>query len=318
MTVALVSAGAVAFVATAAMIQFGRRIGFVDLPDGALKDHTGSPVPLGGVGVIGGLVAGLALADMWDPGLGLSVLVVFVVGLVDDRIGLSPLSRLLLVAAAGLVLAVFSPGVEGPWSTLAAVGLVLVSVNSVNLLDGLDGLAGSVTAIGALGLAWFGSIVGIDDPWAPTLLAAALLGFLVFNLHPARSFLGDNGAYVVGVTLAWAVLRIGQTWTAGLVATALLGVPLLELGATVFRRLLDRAPLFSGDRDHVYDRMRRSGVPVARVSLGFASAQTAWIVIVVGVWALLGEVTAVISALVGGSVIVVAAGRMALPEPEAG
>jgi UDP-N-acetylmuramyl pentapeptide phosphotransferase/UDP-N-acetylglucosamine-1-phosphate transferase len=292
------------------MVRVGRMIGFVDVPDGVLKDHTGAPVPLGGAGVLAGLAVGLTIAGSVDPGLAVAVATVFVVGLADDRLSLSPVVRLLAVAVAGALLVVFSPSVSGVWASLAGVGLVLVSVNSVNLLDGLDGLAGSVTSVGAIGLVWFGLTVGAQQAWEPAVLSAAIVGFLALNLPPARSFLGDNGAYVIGVTLAWSVLHVSGTWVEGLVAAALLGVPVLDMGSTIARRLREGSPLFTGDRGHFYDRMRSRGSSVGAICLAYSATQAAWMAVVMIVWAAWGEVPALITALVGGLAVVAAGSRV--------
>lgn len=298
------------------MVRVGHTIGFVDVPDGVLKDHSGAPVPLGGAGVLAGLAVGLTIAGSVDPGLAAALATVFVLGLVDDRLGLSPAVRLLAVSLSGALLVALSPSISGVWAGLAGVGLVLVSVNSVNLLDGLDGLAASVTSVGAIGLVGFGSIVGAEQAWAPAVLAAAIVGFLALNLPPARSFLGDNGAYVIGVALAWSVLHVSASWVEGLVAAALIGVPVLDMGSTIARRLREGSPLFSGDRGHLYDRLRSRDTSVGAIAVAYSLAQAVWVVVVTIAWASLGEVVALITALVGGLAVVVVGSRVWLADPD--
>src|SRR5690606_20911231 len=126
------------------------------------------------------------------------------------------------------------------------------------------GSVATVVLVGLAGLSW---VLGGDPSWwLPLVGAAALVGFLVWNLPPARLYLGDGGAYVVGVTIAWSVLRAADDWPTALVAVALVGVPFLDLGVAILGRLVARAPVFAGDRSHTYDRLHARGWPVGRVA----------------------------------------------------
>lgn len=291
---ALGTALTVSVVLTGLSRLVGERIGFVDRPDSDLKTHQGAPVPLGGVGVLGGLHAGLAALGVWDLGLVVGTVAVFTLGLVDDRIGLTPGTRIIGVSLSGLALAFLSDSADGLWVGMAAIVCVLALVNSVNLLDGIDGLAGAVTSVAAVGVAWFGSALEVESGWVPLLLAGAIAGFMFFNLPPARVFLGDNGAYVIGVTLAWAVVHNSTDWISGLVAFGLIGVPLMDLGATVFRRMQKGRPLFAGDRDHLYDRLSRRYRGPYAVVLVYSAVQAAWIGYVLLLWSVVGGVAALI------------------------
>jgi len=115
----------------------------------------------------------------------------------------------------------------------------------------------------------------------PLVLAAALAGFLPFNWHPARVFLGDNGAYTIGTVLAFATMIVspdglGVSW---LIALVPLGVFLVDFVATILRRLLAGKALFTGDRSHLYDQLRDRGVPVKTVALMAVAAQAVFAVL---------------------------------------
>ncbi len=308
--VGVATAGLLAAAVGWMMVRLGPRLGVVDLPDGDLKPHTGQPVPLGGVGLMFGLHVGLAGAGELDPGLLAATGLAFLLGLVDDIRGLSPLVRLIGATVSGVVLVALSDLVSGWPASLAAVGLVVLAVNAINLFDGLDALASSVGAVAAIGLAVYAVVLDIAEPLLPVVLAAALAGVLVFNWPPARLYLGDNGAYVLGVTLAWAVLRTSTEWDTGLLGVALIGVPLLDLGVTLVRRLVAGQPLFAGDRDHSYDRLHRRWGSVVRVVASMSLVQVLWsaAIILVYVW---GGVTValVVTAGMGISVIGVAAAQ---------
>ena len=298
---------AIAFLVCWAMLAVGKHTGFVDHPDRErLKLHSGSPVPLGGVAVMAGLHLGLAAAGAFDYALFVATSIVWVVGLVDDRKGLAPLWRVAASVLGGGALVVIGGFTSGLVAGIAGVALVVVALNAVNLLDGLDALAASVTAIGAVGLSAFAATQGLSGAWIGALLAAALVGFLVWNFPPARLFLGDNGAYVVGVTLAWLALRASSDWITGVVGVALIGVPLLDLAAIILRRTVARAPLLTGDRDHSYDRLRQSGFSVGAVAATYSLAQAVWVAVLISVSVLFGDVLAVVVALVlGGSTVLV-------------
>ena len=266
-------------------IRLGPKIGYLDRPDDpVLKTHEHPAVPLGGVGVF----LGVNIAAMTRGGLDTTLLVVtgivLVLGLIDDRRGLPPLVRLFveLVAALVLVLGSSRSG-EGPLEVILGLILVIFAINAVNLFDGLDGLAGSVAVVTALGLAWLAVSRGLDAEM-PLELAAAVGGFLVFGWYPAKVFLGDAGAYVVGVLLASIILETGAGGTVQLIVTAaLLGVFALDLVVTLLRRRLAGDPMFLGDRSHIYDQLRDRGWSVQVVALGMAAAQAAIVLIVVGV-----------------------------------
>lgn len=294
--VGVATAFAVSLVVCWSMVRLGRRLGFVDRPDEAgLKTHQGTVPPLGGVGVYSGLHAGLLWAGLFNWPLFWATSTVFLVGLVDDRVGLRPYLRLLAAAGAGVILGL---GLDGrPESVLFGAVAVVVAVNAVNLLDGLDLLSGSVSMAGALGLSLLAVLRGAGQPLGGLVLAAALVGFLAHNWPPARLFLGDNGAYVTGVALAYLALGSGDTWTSRLAALAVLGVPVGDLVITVARRSLRRASLFAGDRDHTYDRLHSKMASVLAVSTIFAVAQLVWSALIVGIDVALSSLTALVVAV---------------------
>ncbi|MDP8959199.1 MAG: undecaprenyl/decaprenyl-phosphate alpha-N-acetylglucosaminyl 1-phosphate transferase, partial [Actinomycetota bacterium] len=301
--VGLVLALAVALAVSAAALRLGPRLGYLDVPDDPLlKAHQVPAVPLGGVAIFLGVHLGMAVTGRVDLGLMAASGLVLALGLVDDRLGVSPVVRLLIESAAGVVLVLVAavPLAPGPLGLVAGTVLVVVCVNAVNLFDGLDGLAGSSAMVAAIGLSWLGAARGLEGSFG-LMLAAALAGFLVYNWHPARIFLGDNGAYVVGLFLAYGIMRVSpQGLGLGLlVAAGLLGVFALDLAVTVLRRRLNGRPLFAGDRSHVYDQLRDREVPVWRVALSAAAAEGAFVVLVLAIDRLVSEPVALAILAVG-------------------
>jgi UDP-GlcNAc:undecaprenyl-phosphate/decaprenyl-phosphate GlcNAc-1-phosphate transferase len=229
------------------------RLGVVDHP-GPLKTHR-SPVPyLGGVAVFLGLVVGPI-----DAGRLLLLIpygAALVLGVVDDARGLPPRARLAAEAAIGIGAAVVVPG---PAVVKAATAvLVVVLLNAVNLLDGQDGLAAGACLVSGAAFA----ILGGDAEMIGLALAGALAAFLVFNAPPARMYLGDGGAYLVGTVLATlpALTEHGTTeWSVWIATPLIVGLPLADTAIAIVRRLLARRPLFLGDRSHVYDQLVDQG-----------------------------------------------------------
>lgn len=289
-------------------VWMGPRVGYVDRPDRSeLTAHERPAVPLGGVGIF----LAIHLASLWEENVDVPLLaassIVLVLGLVDDRVGLSPAIRLIveLVAAVTLVVMASYPA-AGPLFAVLAVVVIVTAINAVNLLDGLDGLAGLSAFVTALGLAWVFSGRGLDS-LPPLLLAAALAGFLLLNWHPARVFLGDGGSYLTGLVLAHLILGSGTSTGEVLVALGLLGVFAVDLVASIARRLLSGGRLFEGDRRHLYDQLLERGlnVPGVAVAFGVAQAVLAGVVVFVdhslttwaGVAVLLGLMMTVLAAL---------------------
>jgi UDP-GlcNAc:undecaprenyl-phosphate GlcNAc-1-phosphate transferase len=252
----------------------GTALGLVDQPHTDLKIHP-HPVPaLGGAAVVAASAGAVAL-EAHDIAWGVAggVLVGFAGGLVDDALPLPAAVRILILAAAGGLVGLGSPlGTTG--ISAGVIGLVLLVVacsNAVNILDGQDGLAGGLAAIAALGLAGLAARTG--EPATVVLAlatAGSLVGFLLWNWPRARIFLGNGGAYGVGIVLAYLAARVtaAEGWPGFLAAGACLGVFAFEVLFTAARRLLTGGSITAGDRLHSYDLLSRS-VGRHRSTIGF-------------------------------------------------
>jgi UDP-GlcNAc:undecaprenyl-phosphate GlcNAc-1-phosphate transferase len=299
MTTAMV-AFLVAFLAgagvTAVMPRIAFRLGAVDLPDGYRKIH-GVAIPrLGGVGVFAGflmpmlvLLVGfrdnlVALPILQDMPTFLSILagalVVLLMGAWDDirpvRAGVKILCQLLaaeVAMAGGLVIWRLSlPFVGevglGPLAIPLTLFWFLGCMNAINLLDGMDGLAGGVSLIVCVTMALAGWLMG--NPTGTLLmgcLGGGIFGFLVFNFHPARIFLGDSGSNVIGFLIAALGLitsRKGEAAVALVVPVLALGVPIIDTGLAILRRWSQRLPLSAPDRQHIHHRLLSMGLTQRR------------------------------------------------------
>jgi UDP-GlcNAc:undecaprenyl-phosphate GlcNAc-1-phosphate transferase len=306
---------AVATVATPACARLALRRGWVDRP-GERKAHA-APIPyLGGVAVFAAVALGIAAAYPWVPGrldpheLGsLFVLAacMLALGIYDDLRDLRAPLKLLGQVAIGVATWVvgFQIGkVELPlgWaiaggplvSLLLTVGWIVVLTNAFNLIDGMDGLASGLAIITALTL--FLLATGQNELGAAFValaLAAALAGFLRFNLPPARIFLGDAGAMSIGYTLAvLSIMGFQKSSTAMVVAVPLLtaAIPVLDTALAVVRRLrgavrqhgprgmrpadIVRA-LMRGDRGHLHHLLLRTGLSPTRALFTLYAASAA-------------------------------------------
>lgn len=194
-------------------------------------------------------------------------------GALDDRFRLRPwgqfcfpLAACFLVAAAGIGISrITNPFGDvltlAPWASVTfTVVWLLGTTYTTKLLDGLDGLVTGITAIGAALIAALSLTTRYYQPDVAVIalaLAGAAAGFLVFNFHPARIFLGEGGSTLCGFLLGILAIISG-----GKVATALLvlGVPAVDAALVIGQRLVHRAPVFSGDRLHLHYRLLDFGL----------------------------------------------------------
>lgn len=297
-------AAAVTFVLTPAVAALARRLGVLDVPGGR-RIHE-SPVPrIGGVAVFGGLAIGALVYGLsfgWEQfrwvhnellAFLLPCLLVFGVGLVDDVRGLGPTAKLLgqAVAATFLIQSGFvvddlanpfgRPISLGPAAYPVTLLWFLAVTNAFNLIDGIDGLLTTVAFAALLGCA---AIAFHGDRQAIAILslalAGALLGFLPWNWHPARVFLGDSGSLVIGLAIAALSIKVcrnpitptAPNGTLAIHAPLLLcALPLAETTLTVARRFVSGRPFFVGDRSHIHHVLLNKGLTVRRATVSLAT-----------------------------------------------
>jgi len=269
LVVAAVAAGLTAL-AVPLCIVLARRTGVMDRP-GHLKVHR-DPVPyLGGLAVFAGMVAG---AVGHHPVTLVPVAGALALGVLDDRFDLDPRLRLVGQVAVGAGIAATQPLHLAGWSgALLLVVVTVVLINGCNLLDGLDLLAAGV----GLGLAV--GFAGLDTGTGRYLgasLAGATVAFLAYNRPPARIYLGDGGSYLLGASatvLLAGVWAPGVPTPTGVLALALVAVPVAELACAVLRRRRQGRSLLAGDRGHPYDRLVDRGWPRPAASAVYIGAE---------------------------------------------
>jgi UDP-GlcNAc:undecaprenyl-phosphate GlcNAc-1-phosphate transferase len=296
------AAAGVSFVTTPFIATVARRLGWIDRPSDR-KVHPRPTPTAGGLALFLGVTAGLGVSrgvpflstlhqtssDVEAALLGAAV--VLVLGTIDDTKGVSALGKLAgqILAAGVLVLLgvqllfFYFPG-QGIVSLDPTVAVpltilwIVVMMNAVNLIDGLDGLAAGMVAIGAI--AFFLYMVrapGVDGaPTTAALLSAVVagsaIGFLPWNFWPAKIFMGDSGAMLLGLLLAVAAISgvgrnpsppAGGDFAVFAIPIALpllvLAIPLVDVVFAVVRRVRKRSGIMHPDKEHIHHHLMEIG-----------------------------------------------------------
>jgi len=279
---------ALVLVLTPAVGGMARRLGAVDRPEARRLNR--QPVPrLGGLALFFGIfVPALAFLDLSHEarGLLLGAAVATIVGAIDDFRGLDWWEKL-----AGQVVAASIPVGFGIWVhrfTFPVVGIhvlpkwvgmplsvlwIVAIMNMVNFLDGLDGLAAGVSAISAFTFALIALSLPrpeIQSALLSAIVLGAALGFLRHNFYPARIFMGDSGALLLGFVLAVIPLQ-GLLKTASIVTLffplLVLAVPIVDTTFVVARRLKHGEKVFVADQAHLHYRFLRRGFSQVRATV---------------------------------------------------
>lgn len=275
--IALLSAFVVAYLLVPVSIKIAHHIGAIDQPD-KRKVHSRAMPRLGGLAIfISFMLCIILLIKVSGPFTGIiwGAGIVFLVGMLDDVLQLSPWVKLAgQIVAAGVAVhfGVVVNFVTNPFNGMLGLGyfsipLTLVWIvgvtNAINLIDGLDGLAAGVSSIaaatmGVVALIQGQSMVAI----VAFLLVASILGFLPFNFHPARTFMGDGGSNFLGFILGCLAVT-GLTKSAALISLlmpiVILGIPIFDTFFAIIRRINNKAPIFRPDKNHLHHRLMAMG-----------------------------------------------------------
>ena len=285
---------AVTMLATPLVKRLAVKLNAIDYPSSRRINTV--PVPrMGGVAIFCGLIAALIAQyvgttyfdwpvvfiphpkmDVDYRLLGVSALVVFLTGLIDDLKSLKPIQKLVgqivaasIAAAAGLLIGdivnPFGPGeLALGWLAYPITVVYLVAfANIINLIDGLDGLAAGITAIASISLFVLTLMSGrLDAAALAVALAGCCVGFLRFNFNPASIFMGDSGALTLGFLLG-VVALLGVTRTAALttliVPLIVAGVPIIDTFAAIIRRRRGHTSIGQADKGHIQHRLISQG-----------------------------------------------------------
>jgi UDP-GlcNAc:undecaprenyl-phosphate GlcNAc-1-phosphate transferase len=292
MTLLIVIAASTLLSALATFIysQVGERLGWVQNPGGRRR-HVKAVARIGGVGLFTGFFSVAAALFLFAPpkpehylpliGVLSGAAFVFLGGLLDDKYELKAgpqfaiqiVAALIAIAATVWIEVVTLPGQTNPtifpWyiTVPLTIAWVIGMMNTVNFLDGLDGLASGVGAIAATLFAIHS--FNLNQPQIAlysVALAGACLGFLAFNFHPARTFLGSAGAMVLGYALATlSILAPARVATALLVMV----IPIADVAFQIVDRWRRGQSPLQGDRGHLHFRLADLGLPQWQIVLGY-------------------------------------------------
>ncbi len=283
--IALLFAFFFSYTTTPLVHKLAMRVKAIDIPKDERRMHN-KPIPtMGGLAIYAAFFFGVLafvplFIEVWDmqyTGMLLGATIIVVTGMVDDIYNLKPIIKLLaqiaaalVICAAGIVIrdvslpGIFGGGklVLGDWAVPLTVLWIVVITNTINLIDGLDGLACGISAISSLALLVV-SMFSVSPEFQvvmvlAALLAGACLGFLPYNLNPAKIFMGDTGAMFLGFILS--VISIQGFFKVNAVVSfvvpfLVMGLPILDTLIAIIRRLIAKQPPFRPDRKHLHHKL---------------------------------------------------------------
>lgn len=283
---ALLTALVVSFLMTPVVKTFAYKVGAVDVPKDARRMHK-VPIPrLGGLAIFIGFMVSVLILGGVRGGNGqmqsilLGSVIIVVLGVVDDIMALPAMLKFVVQIAAALIPAlngvviqafsnpnIFSDSlywVLGPLSVPFTVLWIVAITNAVNLIDGLDGLANGVSAISAttmLVIALLASEAQVAIVMAA--LVGACVGFMPYNLNPAKMFMGDTGATFLGYILATMSIQGLFKFYAVIsfaVPFLILGLPIFDTAFAFIRRIAHGQSPMHADRGHIHHRLIDMGL----------------------------------------------------------
>ena len=284
---ALLTAAVVSLISTPVVRSLAFRVGAVDVPKDNRRMHN-HPIPrMGGLAIFFGFILSVLLFVPLTQQLRtmlLGAVVIVILGIFDDIYALPAMPKFMIQIAAALVavlggnrifglsnINIFSsdPYWELGWLSIPISVLWIVGItNAVNLIDGLDGLACGVSTISSMTLLVIALIMAEPDVAILTAaLAGACLGFLPYNMNPARIFMGDTGSTFLGYILA--VVSIQglfkfYTFISFAAPFLMLGLPIFDTCFAILRRLAKGQSPMAPDRGHIHHRL---------IDMGFSQKQ---------------------------------------------
>jgi UDP-GlcNAc:undecaprenyl-phosphate GlcNAc-1-phosphate transferase len=295
------------------------KIGATDKPN-QRKVHSRIMPRLGGLAIFLSFLIGILIINPSHEFLGeyhLSIVIggfiIILTGMLDDVKEISPKVKLSGQIAAAAVVVIYG-GLKVEFINLPFGGIIdfgylsipltmiwIIGItNAINLIDGLDGLAGGVSTIALVAIAGMSFVTGTPYVAIMALIvAASTIGFLYYNFHPAKIFMGDTGALFLGYIIS--VLSLlgykNITFVSLIIPIIILGVPISDTFFAIIRRLVNKQPLSAPDKSHLHHCLLKSG---------FTHRQT--VLLIYFMAALFGLAAFIFSqATVWGSIIVIIA-----------
>lgn len=280
---ALLTALVVTFLMTPVVKTFAYKVGAIDVPKDDRRMHK-RPIPrLGGLAIFFGFMVSILLFVEITPemrGILLGAVVVVVLGVVDDIMALPAMLKFVIQILAALIPALHGVAIQafsnpnifsdnlywmlGGLSVPFTVLWIVAITNAVNLIDGLDGLADGVSAISATTMLVIALMVSeIQVAIVMAALVGACVGFMPYNLNPAKMFMGDTGATFLGYILATISIQGLFKFYAVIsfaVPFLILGLPIFDTAFAFIRRICHGQSPMHADRGHIHHRLIDMGL----------------------------------------------------------
>ena len=280
---------ALTFLAIPPIINVAKKKGLVDIPD-ERRSHSEITPSLGGVAIFAGTIFSVIL---WTPFnvfgelqyILCAFIIIFLIGVKDDIDPISPGKKMLgQILAAGIIVLKAKVkltsfyGIFGIydlpefWSIALSIFTIIVIINAFNLIDGINGLSGSIALLISMILGyWFFKIGRVEIAIVAFALSGSIIGFLKYNITPAKIFMGDTGSLLLGLvcsilTILFIDLHNGlgdspyAVKSAPAVAIAILILPLFDTARVFTMRLLKGKSPFHPDRLHIHHLLLDSGL----------------------------------------------------------
>ena len=292
---ALITAAVVALISTPVVKSLAFRVGAVDVPKDGRRMHD-HPIPrMGGLAIFFGFILSVLLflpLTAQLRGMLLGAVIIVILGIFDDIFALPAKPKFLIQILAAFLavwagnriyglsnINIFSsePYWELGWLSYPISILWIVGItNAVNLIDGLDGLACGVSTLSSMTLLVIALVVSEPDvALLMAALAGACLGFLPYNLNPAKIFMGDTGSTFLGFILAVVSIQgLFKFYTIISFAAPflILGLPIFDTAFAILRRLAKGQSPMTPDRGHIHHRL---------IDMGFSQKQAVAVLYVI-------------------------------------
>lgn len=280
--IAFFSALIISFLMTPLARKLAFKVGALDVPKEKRKIHK-NPMPyFGGIAIYIAIMSCM-FVYMENTTTNIAIMVgatiITFTGIADDMYNLSAKVKLIMQIIAAIVVmkgGVMVHFVTNPlsntgmsylidWISVPITLIWIVGItNTINLIDGLDGLASGVASIAATTLLFTAAIKGYDFIVLQcAIIAGACLGFLPFNFNPAKIFMGDAGALLLGYMLAvTSVLGMIKSIAAVtlIIPIFALGIPIFDTAFAIIRRYINKKPIMEADRDHMHHKLMSKGL----------------------------------------------------------
>ncbi|MGG0623781.1 glycosyltransferase family 4 protein [Bacillus altitudinis] len=261
---------ATVLIVTPIVKKFAIKIGAVDQPN-KRKVHDRVMPRMGGLAIFIGVAAGALAGGLFlhnkITAISVGAVLIVILGIFDDKYNLSAKFKFLvqvlvacLIVSTGLKMDFFSvpfltDRLELGWMAYPLTVLWIVGItNAINLIDGLDGLAAGISVIGLTTIAVMAfSADKILILSLSLVVIGSTIGFLFYNFHPAKIFMGDTGSLFLGYMICVTLFSV-------VVPVIILGVPIFDTTFAIIRRILNKQPISAPDKSHIHHRLMAFGL----------------------------------------------------------